>query len=799
MKNFLKKTLNKYYNFLEKKSVQKLIKVLMAIWVGLIFFLWAYYRDYGIYLSQFFFLFFLFILALNFIYRPKTKLNTKNFHSILKIFNIKQEYKIKLKNLFWLIPVFITFIAHTVTAPSILIENNLTISDLFFYELNIIQKIFLLALFYEILIIFVYGLGRKILKLFKFNFQSKLEFFLFSMGVGFIPLMLGTFLIAVLGLLYFSVILIFLFILFVISFKEIKQIIFEINKEVIELSFQTSKQIIHFIVVLILLTLLSLNFVAIIKPAPIDSDSMHTYFNAPNLFLEYHKYRTIPSMGYANMGQNQEMIYALILSILSPFFIIHIPLFFLVLSLFAFYFILKNKFGKAHASLAVLLIYLIPINQFLIDTVKVDLCLIFYLSLILSSLCLYKNKKKFIYLLGIFSGIAIGIKYNAVFFILPVFILLFFNVLRKGIIAKHYSGIKSNTPVSLFKNIIPSLKIVFIVGILAVLFFSPWMIKNIVYFQKPLNPYKYFSFKENNFKNYFYADKDFTNFVKNRSEEIQFLKHSNNVHNLSIFNFFKTLWNQSLGKDVLGDVSSNFGCFAILLFPFYFLTKKTKKALGLIFLSVLYFIFWYLSKAGGAWYALFGHMLLYTTLPLLLIQYRKIGFFILTVVLFTGLLHISFFSNELNYLIGKDSAQSYKGKTIPQYKMAKYINKLDLKNNEKMILVGDFKLAYIKQNDTLIKDLDVYFFKTGYNLNKGDKYFYDLLKKNNIHYIIFSDLYTVFQIWPTRHNITLYEYKQNYKKSNPSIYTDIERFNNFLKNYTNMEFDGGYYRLYKLK
>ena len=124
---------------------------------------------------------------------------------------------------------------------------------------------------------------------------------------------------------------------------------------------------------------------------------------------------------------------------------------------------------------------------------------------------------------------------------------------------------------------------------------------------------------------------------------------------------------------------------------------------------------------------------------------------------------------------------------------------MHLKDQDKILITFDFKTAFIKRNDILVKMIDPYLSRSGYYLNLGDKPFLEFLKSNSIEYIINSKLSEAYKNWMLHRKQSLKQYQSNYNNIYPSIYDDIETLDIFLKKHTKKLYTDGYYTLYKIK
>jgi hypothetical protein len=203
------------------KTIKALVTILVSLWLFLLslFYSFNYLNSYSLPICL---LLVLIVFYIVFKIWPQLK------NKILEFLKFKRQKNIKFNHLFLFLPIFIILFANYsffISAESL----QLNFSKFLKAESNLVYQIFSIYFFYSALILVVYATGKKILKIIKINFDSKLELFLFSIGIGFVPLMLGIFIAAILGLLYPQVVLALLLLLFVFIFDELKKIISEIK------------------------------------------------------------------------------------------------------------------------------------------------------------------------------------------------------------------------------------------------------------------------------------------------------------------------------------------------------------------------------------------------------------------------------------------------------------------------------------------------------------------------------------------------------------------------------------------
>lgn len=750
----------------------KIINWIMFFWVGFVAFLYAKNCNCLKYL-----IIIPIILAAYYYIKKqsqKNKISTDQYlQTKIKKIGIKNYYHTTITQLY----VYIIISAFLITNSFII---NKLISDfqpknilnlLFFYELNSIQKILSIILFYTLFFVFVYSLGRKILNICKYEFSTKSTDLFFAIGVGFIPVIFITFLLALLGILYSWIIWIFVLFSIFLIFDEIKNTFADINKLTFTFKFSNTFNILKNLVFVFLFILLIFNFISIFKPFPVTSDDLNSYFNVPNIIVQNHKYAVFNNFAISNMGHNTEMVYAFIISLLDTKYIIHFSFAFFVLILFFTYKITKEIFNDKYAALSVLVIYLIPWNFYFINTCKVDFFLIFYSLLTLYALYLWRQnnfEKHYLYLLGIFSGICMGIKYVAALHILPFFFFCFFIILYK----KKYQLIKSFLASS----------------VLLILFFSPWAIKNQIFFSNPVYPF----FEKN--------PKDSASLIEyntKRNNEITLLRFGRNLARHSVKNFLHVIWDQATGKLIFQGTNMNYGFIPIIIFPFFLFYLKNKKIIFYIFFSLIYFLLWYTLNGIAPWYAFFGIFLSYIALPFLFLKNKKLIFIYFPILIIITLTKINIVPHNINYLIGKEDIDTFLYNNIRYYNTAKYINNNYDNLNGKILLIGDCSVALIKNNNNKLL-IDNRLKKSGYYLNKSEQEYIKYLKSSSINYIIISkNIVKKFPLLLDK-KISIKKYLDNYKGDIPSFYNDADRIIDFANKYGKYIYGDEHYYLYEL-
>ena len=138
---------------------------------------------------------------------------------------------------------------------------------------------------------------------------------------------------------------------------------------------------------------------------------------------------------------------------------------------------LRRRVSLAYALFGVLFFLSIPIIVKLSITVYVDLGLIFFSA---ASLFLFIKwlesgfKLRFLFISAVFCGLAMGTKYNGliVFFLLTLFVPFAYSRYRKN---ENPGSFKTAGHAAIF-------------AIIALIIFSPWMIRNYIWTNNPIYP-----------------------------------------------------------------------------------------------------------------------------------------------------------------------------------------------------------------------------------------------------------------------------------------------------------------------
>ena len=210
---------------------------------------------------------------------------------------------------------------------------------------------------------------------------------------------------------------------------------------------------------------------------PVSKDALVHHLAIPKLYLKHGGMYEIPFMSYSYYPMNLDLLYLIPLYFGNDIIPKFIHFSFGILSAWLIFSYLKRRMNLAYALGGVLFFLSIPIVIKLSITAYVDLGLIFFSTASLFALFKWRDsgfQLKFLVLSAMFCGLAMGSKYNG----LIIFFLLTFFV--PFIYSRYAPSAKPN-----HVNVIG--QAVIFAG-LALLVFSPWMIRNYLWTHNPIYP-----------------------------------------------------------------------------------------------------------------------------------------------------------------------------------------------------------------------------------------------------------------------------------------------------------------------
>ncbi len=230
-----------------------------------------------------------------------------------------------------------------------------------------------------------------------------------------------------------------------------------------------------FLSALILVLIFSIILLSLVPP--VSKDALVHHLAVPKLYLKHGGIYEIPSMIFSYFPMNLDLLYMIPLYFgneITPKFI-HFG--FALLTAWLIFHYLRRRINTTYALLGVVFFLSIPIIVKLSITVYVDLGLIFFstASLLLMLRWLESGfRLKYLVISATFCGLALGTKYNG---LITFFLLTFF-------VPFIYSRYSHGKKPGFFKSTSQGLIFLFI----ALLVFSPWMIRNYYWKNNPIYP-----------------------------------------------------------------------------------------------------------------------------------------------------------------------------------------------------------------------------------------------------------------------------------------------------------------------
>jgi 4-amino-4-deoxy-L-arabinose transferase-like glycosyltransferase len=233
------------------------------------------------------------------------------------------------------------------------------------------------------------------------------------------------------------------------------------------------------LIALVLLLIASVLILASVPP--VDRDALTHHLAVPKLYLQHGGIFEIPWIVFSYYPMNLDLLYTLPLYFgndIAPKFI-HFG--FALLTAVLVYRYLKEKIDTTYGLLGALAFLSIPVIVKLSVTVYVDLGLIFFSTAALLGLLRWADsgfRLRYLIVSAISCGLALGTKYNGL-------IVLFSTAMFVPLL---YVRRDDRRPAPSMHRQLKSIGMTMLFVGVAVLVFSPWMIKNYIWTENPLYP-----------------------------------------------------------------------------------------------------------------------------------------------------------------------------------------------------------------------------------------------------------------------------------------------------------------------
>jgi hypothetical protein len=223
---------------------------------------------------------------------------------------------------------------------------------------------------------------------------------------------------------------------------------------------------------------LLIGFIIILASVPpVSRDALTHHLAIPKLYLKHGGIYEIPSIQFSYYPMNLDLLYMVPLYFENDIIPKFIHFSFALLTAWLIFGYLRTRTSMINGLAGALFFLSLPVIVKLSITVYVDLGLIFFSTAALISLFRWIEsdfKWKYLILSAVCCGLAMGIKYNGLitFFLLTLFIVF------------TYARLSANNPKAQSKAI--GAGIVF--TLVALIVFSPWAVRNIIWTHNPVYP-----------------------------------------------------------------------------------------------------------------------------------------------------------------------------------------------------------------------------------------------------------------------------------------------------------------------
>lgn len=207
-------------------------------------------------------------------------------------------------------------------------------------------------------------------------------------------------------------------------------------------------------------------------------DSLVYHLALPQLYLLNHRIIPTPTMIYSGVPQGTEMLYGLALALGSPSLAKLIHWEFGVAVMVTAYAWTKRQRNRRAALLAAVLFISTPMVCFESVTAMVELPMAFYLTLALlilidaAAAASKPDARRLLILAGAFAGFGLGTKYNAG---------LYVPILTAPLLLQGFAADRQRR-VEILSQVMTYLAVAFVA-------FSPWLVKNWIFYRDPVYPF----------------------------------------------------------------------------------------------------------------------------------------------------------------------------------------------------------------------------------------------------------------------------------------------------------------------
>jgi len=527
---------------------------------------------------------------------------------------------------------------------------------------------------FALLTLISYGLGLKVIKIFKVATDSFLEELVFSIGLGLGCLSYLVLGIGLSGLLYNWVFYLILGGLLWILYPELWYFFRRVFVRITTFNLKYTLFPLGWMLTLIL------SIILLLVPT-ITFDALVYHLAVPEVYVKYHKIIYLPYNCFSNYPFNTEMLFTLGLLLQGDLLAKSIHFLFALLSVLSIYSFSRRYFDTQIASLAVLSLCSMPLAIFVAVVAFNDFAITLYEILAVYAFMNWYKEKCYGWLLvsGLTCGLAIGVKYFGGF----CFIILMVSILS---VEWRQSGI---------------LKAIKMTGIFAswtLLPLLPWLIKNLIFTHNPIFPLLYHIFDGKNWSEFHHL-RYLYEMTRYSNAPVHFL--------LKPFLFF---WNISFKfGGMASGVKIPVGPIFIAILPFILVLRKLDFCVKyLLTFGGVFFLFWSYVCAVDR-FSLPCFVWLCVVVAYVIARMNKYLYPCLLAILFISLswnlFHLSktIYKNSYLMCLKKERSEEFlvkKSIIRDYYEVISYINS-HLPRQSKVLFLGEVR-SYYCQRDKLV-------------------------------------------------------------------------------------------------
>ena len=245
-----------------------------------------------------------------------------------------------------------------------------------------------------------------------------------------------------------------------------------------------------------LLALLIASILVMAAVPPVSRDALTHHLAVPKLYLKSGNMSEIPTIKFSYYPMNLDLLYLIPLYLGNDIIPKYIHFAFALLTAWLIFVFLKDRTAKTHYGLLGVLLFLsLPVILKLSITVYVDLGLVFFSTAALLYVLKWAasgNQTRHLLIAGLFCGLGLGTKYNGLIslFLLTCFIPVLY--LRTNLQSDDtVEGLANINPQQKNAAVMTSLRGLQAAALfvsIALLVFSPWMIRNFRWTGNPIYP-----------------------------------------------------------------------------------------------------------------------------------------------------------------------------------------------------------------------------------------------------------------------------------------------------------------------